>query len=318
MSSQEIKIHRINQNRISDISNVLHHNYNSKEVEYFYKHFQWVFKNPQHHIVGALFKEELVAIRPGMGWNIYFGNTNINAIQLTGTVVSERYRRRGLFLKTNLSFIDLVKNDFEFIFNVSVDISRAGYEKLGWKYLKGFHRLTKINLKNFLINELEPSGAINLSLSDLELENILASRNSCFNDVFYTKYSISFLKWRMSNQKSNYYYYSKNEIGFVIYTVQQKFNKKEITIGEIFLNEKSYKSFKKLLNGVLTMEKPFFSTVYISKSHPLFNYYLRYRFIPNFMKYNLNFGVKRLNHMGSSDIFDRNKWALSSIDLDTF
>ncbi|MCB1179588.1 MAG: GNAT family N-acetyltransferase [Leptospiraceae bacterium] len=310
-------IKEINKDAIEDISALLQRNYNYETVNYFKAHFVWVFSNDKYKIIGAYEGNQLIALRPAIGWNLSMNRKRLCLYQLTGTIVHEDFRRQGLFSKTNKYFIANAHESMGFIFNISVKNSRLGYEKLGWKYLNGFHRLTKVLPTNYFKKSNDKSESI-FKISDQKLITYLSNRESQFEGLIHTEYNIDFYKWRLTNKKNEYLIFEIDNIGLVVYKLNVFKEKKELVIGEIFLKNNSYYDFRLLIKALLKKEKPVLSTVYIFENHPYYNYYLCLMFIPNYFNYNLNFGVKELKEDISEKIFDNKLWALSSLDLDTF
>ena len=89
-------IKEINKDAIEDISALLQRNYNYETVNYFKAHFVWVFSNDKYKIIGAYEGNQLIALRPAIGWNLSMNRKRLCLYQLTGTIVHEDFRRQGL------------------------------------------------------------------------------------------------------------------------------------------------------------------------------------------------------------------------------
>lgn len=276
----------------------------------------WAFKNSFSKILVARNDENgLIGARGGIQWPLVFQNKEIKCYQFHGTCVHPDYRRQGLFSLMNKEFLKVAKSDgFEFIFNVSVIASRLGYEKLGWKYLKGFHRLTKIHLKNFSTKNEETANK-NDSAEEINIpEDFFLKRETQFRELIHTRYDETFLKWRLNNKTANYKIYQTDN-AVVIYKTKINKDKKELIIGEVFLSEGKYREFSNAMKNLIKKEKPFLTYTYIYNTHPFYSFYLRFFFLPNPFHYHLNFGTKSLN---DETALLENKWGISFLDIDTF
>lgn len=269
---------------------------------------------------------KIVGVRGGFSWPLIFEKQVMPVYQFHGTCVHPDFRRRGIFKKLNISFIEEAeKEKIKAIFNVSVMKSRMGYEKLGWKYLKTFRRLTLFNKPFQIINNLkslkQPSIIdTNFNSEELEIDDILLKkREEVFFDYIHTKYSQEFLSWRLNNKEAGYIHL-KTQGGSIIYKRLKKGIISEIIIGEVFLREYNKKNFKLVIRELLKKEKPTLVCTYIHQNHPCYNYYLTSLFLPNPLQYNLHFGTKCITQENDflNDYYNKNNWALSFMDIDTF
>lgn len=283
---------------------------------------KWAFVDWESCVVLAYEEERLIAVRGGFKWPLSINETSISSFQLHGTCVHKDFRRHGLFTKlTNIFLTELKKNDVKLIFNVSVHASRLGYEKMGWKYLKGFQGLTSIckPLKIKQIIEYRKNitlyNTLNVSNNEcIQLDNeLFRIREIHFNNLIHTPYNNEFLRWRLS---LGGYSILHNEYGAVIYKVEIFNGIKGITIGDYFLYDNKYKYFKKVHGELINQEDPDTINISIFNRHPYFKYFKRKLFLPNPKHINLNFGVKILNE-SDANILDE-KFAFSSLDIDTF
>src|SRR5690554_2309145 len=91
----------------------------------------WAFYKTRSKVLLYQHDGQLIAIRGGIYWPISIENRKLNCIQFHGTCVHPDFRRRGIFTSINKDFLkEVEKEGLDIIFNVSVDASRAGYEKL--------------------------------------------------------------------------------------------------------------------------------------------------------------------------------------------
>src|SRR5690606_26077272 len=232
----------------------------------------WAFKETKALMIVARVNNKIIGSRGGFWWPLKFNELNFDVIQFHNTCVHPDYRRRGIFTKLNLKFIEISKElGYKGIFNVSVDASKLGYEKLGWKYLKGFHRLTHVNkpincIQHFKSAEKEQVFKT-IQSSDDKLwdridESLLNQRELFFDSFIQTRITKQFLKWRLSNKRAGYKMIS-NTKGCIIYKIYfNKGNLKGLIIGEVFLREKKYKNFRNLTNELFKKEQPSLTYTY--------------------------------------------------------
>lgn len=269
-------------------------------------------------------KNDLISVRGGMKWPLQIERVNINAYQLHGTCVHPAYRRQGLFSKINTEFVNqAVSEDFQLIFNVSVKASMLGYQKLGWKYVKGFRRLTKFNspiniakVKALKTKIERKNGKANKQEDICIPDEFFKIRNEHFVHVIHTEYDAKFLKWRLSNQEENYKTFTTNYC-IVVYKIKHVGGLKELIVGEVFLIKHKFAFFKEAIYELTKIERQDVTYTYIFNSHPYYKYYLRLFFIPNPFNYNLNFGARTLG-LENDDLLDNKKWGLGFLDIDTF
>lgn len=286
----------------------------------------WAFSNISTSKVLILRDDKnlLVSVRGGMKWPLKIGTELIKTYQLHGTCVHPRFRRQGLFSQINNVFVnELIVENKQLIFNVSVKNSRIGYEKLGWKYIKGFRRLTKVNSPLILIKAKvlkskvkQPKPSIIKVKKIFIPKDFFKAREKHFINVIHTVYTPEFLSWRLSNIEEGYQsYLTKNCI--IIYKIKTSNNIKELIVGDVFLLVHKYTVFKEAFTKLNKSENQDLTYTYIFNTHPYFSYFLKMFFFPNPLNYNLNFGTKTLGE-SNKDLLDNKKWGLSFLDIDTF
>jgi GNAT superfamily N-acetyltransferase len=275
---------------------------------------RWAFENDFSKVlVARTERNQFIGSRGGVIWPLVYKDYKIKCYQFHGTCVHPDFRRQGIFSKLNKDFVYIAKTDgFDLIFNISVKASRSGYEKLGWKYLKGFHRLTKFNLTNYFTKTI-PYLVENPSVFSIP-DSFLQSREIQFSSLIHTRYDNAFLIWRLSNKTANYKVFQYQN-AVVIYKIQIKKGKKEVIIGEVFLLEGFYSEFSVAMHALIKKEKPFMTYTYIYETHPFYNFYLKFFFLPNPFNYHLHFGTRSLK---SEDYLKNKKWGISFLDIDTF
>jgi hypothetical protein len=284
----------------------------------------WAFNSTFKSKVLILRNEnkEIISVRGGMQWPLKINKEPIEAYQLHGTCVHPSYRRQGIFSKINKAFISEVnKEKKQLIFNVSVKNSRLGYEKLGWKYLNGFRRLTKFNrplkILKPKIGAAEPKTISSSSFTSIIIpDEFYKAREKEFQHLIHTVYDAPFLKWRLSNLQEKYQSF-RSEDCIIIYKTKYINNLKELIIGDVFMLNSKFYTFKKTVEKMTKSENQDLTYTYIFNSHPYYKYYLKLFFIPNPFNFNLNFGTKTIGE-GNDDLLKDKKWGLSFMDIDTF
>lgn len=316
---------------VHDISKLFHTVWDNQDYDEIVSKTNWAFFNGNSKVVLFEDNDHLVAARGSFQWPLSYNNIFFKTYQFHGTCVHPNYRRKGIFTSINKQFLEEAQNDkFDLIFNVSVDNSRAGYEKLGWIYLKGFRRMTYVNTptnfikKNIFKRELKEKLDVDEKISKNFLTNrkeiipgeFLLARKEHFKDTIHTDYSSEFLEWRLNDPLSNYKIHYTDKC-IIIYKL--KFNKglRELIIGDFFMLEKKYNIFKNCLKSLIKIEKPNMTYTYIFNKHPYFRYYERFFFLPNPLNYNLNFGCRTLNEE-TKQIIKFKKWGIGFLDIDTF
>lgn len=276
---------------------------------------EWAFANGFSKVL--VYKneaDEIIAVRGGFKWPLAYKGHDFDCYQFHGTCVHPDYRRLGLFSKLNKAFIGAAEEErSELIFNVSVTASKLGYEKLGWKYIKGFHRLTKVHTLNAITKKKMPAETINRHNGNVS-EELLAARTTQFENLVHTYYTSDFLDWRLQNKAEDYRILSV-EGAAVIYKIRLAGNQKQLIIGDVFLAEKKFSYFKKAMKALFKQERPDVSLTYIFSSHPYYGYFFRFLYFPNPLNFHLHFGTKTLkSQMDISGL----KWGSAFLDIDTF
>src|SRR5690606_985964 len=205
-------------------------------------------------------------------WPLTFPTRDIKAIQFHGTCVHPAYRRQGIFSSINKDFLkEAEAENIDVIFNVSVDNSRAGYEKLGWKYCKGFRRLTYFNNPlSQLLNLDVNSSRKKADFTEHIKEAFISARNAEFQNKIFCKYDNVFLDWRLSNKYEDYQILQTDDAALIYKKVINN-GKKEIIIGECFLMEYKFKAFSHIINELLKIEGPSMVYTYIATGHPCYS-----------------------------------------------
>lgn len=320
MKTSEIMIEELDRSSISEAINLLVKVF-GRDKNYVQSKTNWAFNNNHSKVLVAIHNNNIIAVRGGMEWELRYNEEIFKGIQFHGTSVHPQYRRLGLFTRLNELYVDYAQNNnIDLIFNVSVEKSRRGYEKLGWSYINGFHRLTLFNNPiKCICNYKYLSGDSfekndDLLLDDKSIDTILNAKNKRKN-LICANYDKESIKWRLSCEADKYQIL-KGEKYLIVYKVSFNGKIRKLIIGDVFLKENSYKNFKKAFNKLYQVVKPDITYTYIFENNPIYKYYLLSKFLPNPFNYNLNFGTRIFSN---NDILkSENKWALTYLDIDTF
>lgn len=291
---------------------------------------EWILSSPNFCGLCAIANSRIIGSRTCFFTNIYYNERKIKGVQLADSCIHRDFRRYGIFSKMNAMFVKRFFEDGnELIYNVSVDISRSAYEKLGWKYINTMSKLTYFsNIWNVIrktkFNYKKLAGNVsyistNIPNANLIDNKLLEIRQKYFRhlNALYIDYDSDFLQWRL-NSDSNIFIYTMDNIGIAIYKIGFRNGLKVITIGEIMLYEYSKKNLKKILTYLARKTSVDIMEIAITEAHPLYKIYKNTGFIVNPMKKYLNFGVRvesdEMKKISSSPL----SWAMSTFDVDTF
>lgn len=269
---------------------------------------------------------KLVGSRTSFYMPAYYGNRKLKCVQFANSCVHSSCRRKGLFLRLNQAFLDdfFGEKGGELVYNISVDASRAAYEKLGWvyiqsltcikKYLRPFHILQKtgLNIKK-LHGNVKPDLDTETFLLDKQL---LDARESMIADKLRIKYDEETFAWRIKS-KNGMKMLKVDGLGCAIYkTGYKNCGVKVLTLGEIFLYDYTLDNLKKMNKALFKKEKPDIFLAYLTLSHPLHNMYEKLGF--SVSKGFMNHGVKVMSDEMREIALRPENWALSFLDIDTF
>src|SRR5690554_6218702 len=298
-------------------------------------HARWALQsNPVGNgpIVIARDGNMLVASRASIRWPFQAANGYRPIVyQLTGTCVHPDYRRRGLFSEVNRYFLDMIASpiDRPTVFNISVEASRKGYEKLGWNYIPGLRRNIRIaRPKSFFSKILRSPRNLRAetqliptklkhSLTPFEkLIELARRREELLKTRHHTYYDAEVYEWRYSKDEHIYRDVFISGVGWCVYKVFQRGNLVEAEIGDIWLNKNSPLAMRALLAKIVSRDLPDIFTVVISRGHPLRKHLWVNGFAPD-PKGDLNFGVRLVDER-SSNLEQLRTWAIMTETLDTF
>lgn len=272
---------------------------------------------------------EIVGSRTSFFMPAYYGARMLNCVQFADSCIRTDCRRQGLFLKMNQAFLNgfFKEQPGELIYNISVDASRAAYEKLGWNYIKSLQELRYYpNLVKSLFKirfDVRKFRGVPVYDKTTEVEELpytlLEARENCMlkTENIHIRYTAETFNWRMKSA-NGIKVLSISNIGAMVY----KFGKKKsgltfLFIGEVFLYEYTYDSFRRFLRYIVKTLSPDIISVAVTLGHPLCSFYKKSGF-KNSANIFYNQGVR----VESDDIkciaYDPQKWALSFLDIDTF
>ena len=216
----------------------------------------------------------------------------------------------------------------EIIYNISEEISRKAYEKLGWKYIQSYMILRNYtNIVSLLFkckfNPKNLRGPVTYDQSteanaDVKQE-LLETREKLMRErgLIHTYYTNEILDWRLSTM-SGIKKMDLDDLGTVFYKMGVKNNIVYVQIGELFLCEYTDATFRKALKVLKKKLRPDILQVAVTIGHPLYDCYRKAGYQPNPTHKFLNHGVKVMSDNMKAVVYNPEMWAMSSIDLDTF
>ena len=248
-------------------------------------------------VVTPSHEDEVLGVRGGIAWRMLSPTGPAQrCIQLHGTAVHPKVRRQGVFTLMTEKFIDLAQeSNFAFIFNVSVDASRAGYEKLGWSYTSTFRRLTLPRRPIMIAKAIarSPQNAAQEvppgdSAPDFaDILPLITRRDRTLDQFYRTDYcDEAFFRWRFGAQQYSWYGSPRN--GFIVYRIRRQRGLTELLIGDVWPHAHS---LERLVLSAMRRVRPDMVTCWISAEHP---FYMKFRRIGFFSKPGsfLNLGFK--------------------------
>lgn len=269
----------------------------------------------------------IVGSRTSFYVNMFFGTRPVKCVQVGDSCVDSEYRGKGLFLKMNKAFLKDYFQTGELIYNISVLASKKAYEKLGWKYIESLMQLRKFSHPFKILYKLRGDirkirGDIKWDLSYAEFTipiDFLKTREELLssNPLLHIRYNSDIIAWRQKS-RNGIKCITADEIGSIIYKEGQKNGLNVIEIGELFLKQYDYVSFKKTMRIINKRLKPDIIMVMVSQGHPLLPYYKKSGFLANPKKKFLYHGTRVESEEMRRIAENPSCWAISSLDIDTF
>ena len=141
---------------------------------------------------------KIVGLRIFMLWDFHIDGKAYKALRPVDTAVHKDYQGKGLFKKLTLQGLDMMKGNFDFIFNTPNNNSLPGYLKMGW---------TQINSKAaFYFTPVFPFQKKTRFVAERKLEN-----SSEVTD---------FIRWRYNPPRYNWATFSDQSL--IIYRVEKR------------------------------------------------------------------------------------------------
>jgi hypothetical protein len=273
---------------------------------------------------------EFVGSRTSFYMPFFFGERRINCVQFADSCVRKDCRGKRLFLKMNQAFLHgfFDENNGDLVYNISVDASRAAYEKLGWNYIKSLHgrrkymRPIKTLFKiHFDVRKLRGPLLFDGKTEIIPIDpSLLTAREEFFNKkvLLHNRYTSETMAWRLKSGNS-IRIFEVAGVGVVIYKIAHKPSGVSfLSIGEVFLYDYTYQNFKKLLNHLDEAIQPDIMSATITLGHPLLPFYKRFGILMDINSAFLNHGVKVVSDEMKDICYCPENWALSMLDIDTF
>lgn len=281
-------------------------------------------------LVGAVSPEKNLVIGAKPGWTepLVYNSEKHKVIQFRHTIVHPDFRRMGIFSKMTSFYINKAKaENYEFIFNVSVPNSKAGYIKMGWKYIEGYQRLVKI-FPFRILSKYFNSGNLFSETSRQKYSidkywEFIAGMNQKTKEDFINKYhinkSLEYIKWRYSKPSKEYYCCADEKLGYVLFCFEMKKKFRILYIGDMRLLGNYSSSFRTLLKRIKKDMCFEMSSLLVSVGHPYYNIFRQNGY--RVLRKNLNFGIKQLTMPDEEfhgKLSDMRNWAFLSGDIDTY
>ena len=274
---------------------------------------------------------EIVGSRTSFFMPAYYGNRKLNCVQFADSCIRKDCRRQGLFLKMNQAFLNgfFVNQPGELIYNISVDASRAAYEKLGWNYIHSLHGIRRYtNLFKLLFKiRFDPRKLKGAPIFDKKTEltslpkHLFDAREEFMlqSDLIHIRYTEETFNWRIKSG-NGIKIKTYDNLGAIVYKYGHKpYGVSYILIGEIFLSKYSYDNFKRLMTSFVCEIKPDIISATLTLGHPLLPYYHKYGLTGSLKNSSfLNQGVRVESQEMKRICYEPKNWALSFFDIDTF
>ena len=273
--------------------------------------------------------KKIIGSRMSMPIHLYEGHKPLHCIQVCDTCTAPSYRGKGVMGSLNKTLLSefFVVNKGDVIFNVGEFSSRSVNEKYGWQYINSFGTLVQFTRPFHIFAKVGHhigvvGGNDGWEAGDKALEvpkRFLEVRKSVMqmSNVLHVNYDQQTLDWRIKTNSGIKCFVDDN-VGAVIYKVRYTQGLTIVLIGEMFPAEYSQKAFNELLNAFKKSINPDAIKCIISLGHPLYKFYRRKCFLPNFGRKFLNHGVRVETDEMKQICYEPMNWAISMLDIDTF
>lgn len=205
--------------------------------------FKWKhIDNPFGQSYGLLAMDgnNIIGVRMFMYWEFQeCDGPKYKAIRPVDTVVSNKYRGRGLFKKLTLQGLEECRNSYDLIFNTPNKNSLPGYLQMGWTQLE--------NTLFFNIGIVNP----------LQYNKNVKISNTFFQDIeghvrkekIKTVQNYDFIKWRYVDRR---YFFARHNNSYAIYSSTKVRSVRTIVICELIGNPED---FSLLCNSIAIKNK---------------------------------------------------------------
>ena len=219
---------------------------------------------------------EVLGVRGGIPWSLDLGDgLRSRAVQLHGTGIDKSIRRRGMFSRMTLDFLELSRaQNTPLIFNVSVSASRTGYERLGWTYLDTLRSMFLPVRPDRVLLELlgrKPHTKADKFFDPIprpvysDVAPLLERRDRELSGCMHTSYDSEFFFWRFESDK--YRWLGDIESGFIVYRVRSRGTLRELLVGDVWPGDRSVFH---LIRRAISEERPDLVTSWTTTEHPLY------------------------------------------------
>ncbi|MFA0477121.1 GNAT family N-acetyltransferase [Vibrio breoganii] len=209
--------------------------------------------------IGAFDQKKLVAVRIFMRWEFSLNDTVLRAFRPVDTFTSPTYQRRGIFQKLTETALEVSKSQkIDLIFNTPNNISRNGYEKLGWRlarnewvYVRVFSpfRIVTTLLLNKLLNK--ESKKVTIESFEQHTDFGTAFDTVFRSDKFSTNVNYDFLKWRYLDYDSKYVSQYREGNSILLYKINNRNGLRELMILDSF----GFKDLKSPISHINKLHK---------------------------------------------------------------
>lgn len=176
--------------------------------------------------------DRLVGLRCFMFWKVEVGGKKLRAIRPVDTAVHPDMQGKGLFKKMTLQGLEMVKGEYDIVFNTPNSNSLPGYLKMGW---------SKLSQQFPVYTALRPFFAARLPFS---ISRTLPSSGDAE--------LLQFIQWRYT---ADYYKWAVFKDGTVlIYRVEKKKGMPLLILVDVFF---AVQEIKQYVNSVCSAERSF-------------------------------------------------------------
>ena len=304
------------------------------------EYWKWKYsRNPfgPSILIGARPADEragrVAGFRAFWGWRFRHHGGAMKAAQPCDTVVTPRYRRRGLFGEMTRRALEIARVDrIEVLFNNPNRESCSGYLKLGWRSSDGlqwyakplrparvFGELLRWRGRNPEVSWSRPSGVWNGELDEGTLESLVEDCEERHKEMLWTERSRNFYRWRYgsaSHRTYNAIFLQKGgaRSAFLIYGTGDRGNLRETQILDLIAGESCKDSVREMIHQLAEVERPDWITFAATGAFPFLKELRKAGFHP--LPRTATLLVRSVP--ASGDHVNEKAFSLTLGDLDTF